>query len=213
MNLERELTLSLSKKASVLLPPSGLVLDASTLINFLATEEPLALLQKLDLPFYVPKRVRAEIKKNPRTRKREEGLLTHLIDAEVLRVVSIEEDDDMVEAFFALVGSELEKGLGDGESAVIAYATARSLGLVLDDRKARDLYLEQAHPSNLYSTICLFQALDGLVGLEQKRIVCAVYDALKLGKMSVVTGAGRQWCRELLPEEQLDEFPWLLRPS
>ena len=118
----------------------GLVLDASMLINLLATQECSAIVAALGVRCVTPEQALAEITKDPITRQpfpnRERAL--QRLSAVGVHILS----GDHYERFLAIAGAAPPNGLGDGEAASLATAIALRFGICLDDGKARRICSE-----------------------------------------------------------------------
>lgn len=110
----------------------ALVLDASVVINLLATERPWEILSCQGASAVVPEQVVAEVRRCPVTRKafddkRHPLRISPNVSVEAL---SLAELDLFV---------DLAASMGDGEAASITLAVSRGFSLAIDDRRARKI--------------------------------------------------------------------------
>lgn len=115
--------------------PTELVLDTSVWINLLATEQPWAILDALNVRSVAPEQVFHEIKRNPVTKQPYSMDRHPLLRRHSVEVVRLDREE--LDIFLTLVSQDSVDALGDGEAAAIAVAKVRGCRLALDDRKAR----------------------------------------------------------------------------
>ncbi|MEJ0098501.1 MAG: hypothetical protein WDO12_01635 [Pseudomonadota bacterium] len=93
---------------------------------------------------------------------------------------------DAGEALFEqLVVGPASETLDDGEAATIAYAVEHSLGIVVDDAKARRICREKHGDVGLRYSVELFQHPALRQTLGQDHLSSAVLNALRIGRMRV----------------------------
>lgn len=115
-----------------------LVLDASVLINLLATARMESILSCICPSVMVVEEVVGEVRRNPRDRKENAAILDPLFTQGALTKVSLSTAEAMLEHYLDLAaGSKDQEDLGDGEAASIAYAVHHLYAVALDERKAR----------------------------------------------------------------------------
>lgn len=162
---------------------SGLVLDASVLINVIATDIPGELLRSAGAPVYVPSFALSEVKRDPRGRATPEEIFRPLLRAGVLSVIELSAEE--AATFIELVGADPADALDDGESAVIACAHHRGHGAALDDAKALRITWSRFPAVTTFFSVDLFEMAQerGLVSAELARP--AFEDARRYARMRV----------------------------
>lgn len=110
----------------------ALVLDASVVINLLATGRPWEILSRQGASAVVPEQVVAEVRRCPVTKKafddkRHPLRISPNVSVEALSIAELDLFVDLA-AF-----------MGDGEAASIALAVSRNLSIAIDDRRARKI--------------------------------------------------------------------------
>lgn len=162
---------------------SPIVLDASVLINLVATEITEQLLASFGVQVYAAQVAFDEVTRDPRKRGPIATTTDPLVERGALVVVPL--DDAELETFLNFVGAEKPDDLGDGEAATIAVAASRGFAVALDDGKAIRI-LRAQHPMmrQLY-TVDLFALAEqsGLVSRDDVRR--AREDAIKYARMRI----------------------------
>ena len=98
----------------------AIVLDASVIINLLATGYATEILQALNASLVVTGNVLREIEQGSANGRQESTLLTQLIDKRYLQVKEL--SGPSLEHFFSMVSGSTSDSLGDGEAATLAFA-------------------------------------------------------------------------------------------
>lgn len=121
----------------------GLVLDASILINLLATQECRAIVEAVNVHCVAAEQAINEVIKHPVTAQIFSGTAEKLHQ---LRPVEMHHLDAAgIARFVSLASAAPPDGLGDGEAASIAAAHRLGYGICLDDGKARRI-VSEAYP-------------------------------------------------------------------
>jgi predicted nucleic acid-binding protein len=162
---------------------SALVLDASVIINLLATGHADLILQALPVAPIVTDSVVGEIEKGAINGRPELTKLTELIDRQVLTVTDLNEP--ALESFFSIVSGPASQSLGDGEASTLAYAYCGSLTAAIDERKATRVAQERFGSLRLATTVDIF-AFDKVSRcLGPELLSTVVLNALRLARMQV----------------------------
>lgn len=184
----------------------GVVLDASVVINLLATGRFADILGAIPMARRVTAQAWGEVCLDPREqpRVRRVGLLDPFLAAGLLTREPL--DATMAELFLDLTGAESPNDLGDGESATIAYAAVTGCVAVLDERKAIGLCRRRFPLLPIMTTVDLIRLPEVHAGLGDDGLVEALFAALRFARMSVPQ-EHRAWVRALLGPERLASCP------
>ncbi|HMR76972.1 MAG TPA: hypothetical protein PKD61_17755 [Polyangiaceae bacterium] len=191
-------------------PSNGLdgpvVLDASVLINLIATADPSAVLGALGSPVVVGETAR-EVRRNPRTGAISTTLLEPFL-AEPLTQVELTDND--ADRFVELVSAAPPNDLDDGEAATLAYGTHRRHAIALDERKAWRIVSERFDEVQRFTTVGLYRHLLEHRLFDRAFIGSCVYDSCRFARMRV---AAREvdWVLALLDPRQVADCPGLRR--
>ena len=184
--------------------PSRWVLDASVVINLLATATPGLLLGTLGVPCVVPEVAVREIRRLEHPSRRAADPRR-----EVERLLAVEtRSPEGWETFSRLTGAPRPDDLGDGESAVLALAIHGGGACLLDDRKCVRIARARVPPVPSRSTVDLL-AWALARGVPTQEVAGAAYDALRYARMRVPAAHGA-WVAGLLGE-RAREIPALGR--
>jgi predicted nucleic acid-binding protein len=163
---------------------SGLVLEASVLINLLATESMEPILVALGGPCHAPEQVVTEIKRHPITGAIFSGNRHPLRQmTSPVSIVSLEGKE--LDLFLDIVGRPAVDALGDGEAAAIAVAVTRGSHLVIDDRKARRILRQRFSQVLTYWTVDVLRAQQVLAALGRRQAEDCFAKAQRFGRMHV----------------------------
>lgn len=187
-----------------------LVLDASVLINLLATGRMDTIVPCVCTSALVLEEVVAEVKRNPRDRKENPEILNPFFAQAILSKATLSTSDAMLEHYLDLVSADGQEDLGDGEAASIAYAVHHRHTVALDERKAIAV-CRRRHPElQICSSLDILQSVESSGRFTPQHIAESVYDALRFARMRVPTEHD-SWVRSLLNAEQLNECPSMRR--
>lgn len=185
-----------------------LVLDASVVINLLATGQPAAILQALSIPITVTHNVVVEIERGALNGHPEKALLSELIAGGSLRVEEL--DEAALELFVALVSGDTASTLGDGEAATLAMAQTRKISAGIDEKKATRIATERFCSLRLVTTLDILahHAVAGSLG--DAVLSDAVLRALTRTRMQVREHQFG-WVADLIGLENVETCPSLKR--
>lgn len=187
----------------------SLVLDASVLINILATGFAREIFTAIQEPCLVPQAVASEVHRDPRDRKKVEPLGAY-VNGGIIKIVDF--NDRSLETFVSLVGGDLEESLDDGEAATLAIAHDQGFVAAIDENKARNLASRRFPNLSCVRTVDLLRRPELLVALSSAPHLEAVTGALEFGRMQI-PAEHRQWIRALLGDDRADQFPALRTKS
>ncbi|MBD1253882.1 hypothetical protein IDX02_32855, partial [Pseudomonas aeruginosa] len=130
---------------------TALVLDASVIINLLATGHAGTILQALSVPLIVTDNVVREIGQGTVNGRPEPELLAELTSNQVLKVNELA--GTALESFFDMVSGHTSSSLGDGEAATLAFAHHNGLFAAIDEKKATRIAAERFEALRLVTTV------------------------------------------------------------
>lgn len=170
-----------------------IVLDASVIINLLATANAGAILQALNADLVVTGNVVREIDQGAANGRSESKYLAELIDSRVLRVEELA--GPSLEYFFDMVSGHTSDSLGDGEAATLAFAYSNRFSAAIDEKKATRIAGERFEAIKLVTTIDIlaYGAVQALLGHEV--LANATLQSLQVARMQV----------------RLHQFDWVVR--
>lgn len=170
---------------SLLSKSSGrLVADTSTIINLNATQCAAEILTALPEGVVVVDAVLEELEYGRKTGRADADMLAELRRVGLVAVDSLGDAGEAV--FERLVTGVASETLDDGEAATIAYAVEHSLGVVVDDGKARRICREHYGGVRMRSSIEIFRHVSLGEALGRDRLATAVTNALQIGRMRVL---------------------------
>ena len=160
-----------------------LVLDASVVINLLATGDSSAILRALNVPIVVTDMVVRELQGGVAAGHSHFDLLNRALSDQVLRVEKLE--GKILEDFFDLVSGSTAETLGDGEAATLALAHGNGFIAAIDEKKATRISSERFGTLKLATTVDILahEAVRAFLGPE--RLANATFDAIRLARMQV----------------------------
>ncbi|RWL74508.1 MAG: hypothetical protein EOR67_31335 [Mesorhizobium sp.] len=162
---------------------STLVLDASVVINLLATGHPMPILRALAMPIVVADHVVREIERGAMNGRQELDLLARLIDDQVVGVAELE--GGALETFFELVSGNSSESLGDGEAATLAFAHGMGCSAAIDEKKATRLAADRFGSLKIVTTIDILAHDNVQASLGSARLADATFQALRRARMQV----------------------------
>jgi predicted nucleic acid-binding protein len=162
---------------------STLVLDASVVINLLATGHSSAILRALNAPIVVTDNVVREIEGGTSAGHSHFDLLNKALGDQILRMEKL--DGKMLEIFFDLVSGSTAETLGDGEAATLALAHGYGFIAAIDEKKATRISVERFGTLKLATTVDILahEAVRSSLGAEG--LAEATFDAIRLARMQV----------------------------
>lgn len=162
-------------------PP--VVLDASVIINLLATGHADKILRALPGRSYITENVVVEIKGGAENGRPESKKLFDLIERGNLEVVEL--DEQALESFIGIVSGSASDSLGDGEAATLAFAHRNGLIAAIDEKKATRIAADRFEVLKIATTVDLLAHTPVRLALGQEQLSTAVLDALRLARMQV----------------------------
>lgn len=186
--------------------PARLVLDASVLINLIATGCAVEILGALGEVALAAEEAIGEVYRNPRPESAADAPpLGALLTGGWIERLNL---TGMALETFVDLGGEL----ADGEAATIAHALAIDGVAVLDERKARGLCGRRYPGLRLGSSVGLLRHARVAAALGTARQAEAVFDALHYARMRVLPEHDT-WVRTVLGDDRVMLCPSLkLRP-
>jgi predicted nucleic acid-binding protein len=174
------------------------VVDASVIINLIATQYVEEILDVLSEPIKVVDIVFGEIEDGRAKGLRDADTLKDLVTSNLVEVVAL--DATAETTFERLVSGAAHSTLDDGEAATIAYADAKQLTIGVDDKKARRICREHfpAIPLQCSGNILQHPAIEARLG--KKRLAAAVLNALQGARMRVLPEQ-LEWVIELIGKD------------
>jgi predicted nucleic acid-binding protein len=178
----------------------AIVLDASVVINLLATSHATQILKAIPVKFLVTSNVLQEIRQGEASGRQEPKGLSDLIDARSAYLVDLNET--ALQHFFALVSGSTLDTLGDGEAATLALAFESGYCAGIDEKKATRIALQRFEALKLVTTIDILGYPEVQISLGRNVLASATLQALKVARMQVKTHQ-LAWILELVSEEDL----------
>lgn len=180
----------------------AIVLDASVIINLLATAHAGAIFQALKADLIVTGNVVREIDQGVANGRSESKHLAELIDSRVLRVEELA--GPSLERFFDMVSGHTADSLGDGEAATLAFANSNRVSAAIDEKKATRIAGERFDAVKLVTTIDIlaYESVQALLGHEV--LANATLQALQVARMQVRPHQF-DWVVRLIGEDNLAE--------
>lgn len=186
------------------------VMDASVVINLLATGCFSKILARTPGRFVIVQHVKDEVKLDPLTRKSRDSILDSFIDSGSLQVVEL--GDDEFNTFVDLVGAPAPDDLDDGEAATIAYANHNFACPIIDENKGRRICRERFPALDVFDTVDLLRMVKYGDGLSEIEFIRGVECALTIGRMRVAEHH-LEWLSSMVSREALLGAPGLKRAA
>lgn len=184
------------------------VMDASVVINLLATGCFSALLARTPGRFVIVQQVKDEVRIDPLTRKPHENVLAPFIDNGAIQLVDL--GDSELNTFIDLVGAPAPDDLDDGEAATIAYASHNLACPVIDESKGRRICREKFPALDVIDTIDLLRMVKHDDGFSEMDFIRGIEGALTIGRMRVAEHH-LEWLSSMVTREALMGAPGLKR--
>ena len=160
-----------------------LVLDASVVINLLATGAPAPILHALGIPVLVTDNVVQEVSRDDNNGRPKLALPGELIADGTVCVARLEGSSR--EIFAELVSGSTVETLGDGEAATLAFAQAAGASAAIDERKATRIAGSRFRSLRLATTIDILAHHAVLSALGKDGLAQATFQALRVARMQV----------------------------
>ncbi|SDK76613.1 hypothetical protein [Pseudomonas indica] len=187
---------------------NAIVLDASVIINLLATGHANTILQALAVPLYVTDYVVREIAQGVVNGRPEPALLDELISNQILIVKEL--TGTALEDFFGLVSGHTSSSLGDGEAATLALAYRNDLSAAIDEKKATRIAAERFQMLKLVTTVDILAAPPVHESLGNEALRTAILRSLQRARMQVREHQF-EWVAQLIGKEHAGQCPSLKR--
>lgn len=162
---------------------STLVLDASVVINLLATGHSSAIIQALNAPLIVPDNVVREIERGAAAGRSDFDLLNRTLSEQILRTEKL--DGEILKNFFDLVSGSTSDTLGDGEAATLALAHGCQFIAVIDEKKATRIAAERFGRLKVVTTVDVLAHESVRSSLGAEPLAEATFNALRRARMQV----------------------------
>ncbi|UWF50136.1 hypothetical protein NYP20_04005 [Pseudomonas sp. N3-W] len=162
---------------------STLVLDASVIINLLATDHASAILQALPTSIVVTDNVIREIELGAINGRPEPKQLSELIHNQILKREEL--SGIALEHFFDLVSGSTAASLGDGEAATLALAHSNGLTAAIDEKKATNISSKRFGTLRLITTVDILAYEPVRSSIGDEALAMATFQALKNARMQV----------------------------
>lgn len=178
------------------------VLDASVLINALATGRMTEVLTAVAARCLVTDQAFAEVWTNPREtpRLKRPGLLEPWVASGTLSRETL--GGDALMTYVDLIGADPPDDLGDGEAATIALAASLGAIAALDDTKAIGICRKRFVGVPIVTTLDLLKRVSALSALPETELHTAIFDALRFARMRV-PAEHDAWVRQVVGPERL----------
>ncbi|MEN1710946.1 hypothetical protein [Pseudomonas aeruginosa] len=187
---------------------TALVLDASVIINLLATERASTILQALSVPLIVTDSVVREIGQGTVNGRPEPSLLAALISDQILTVKELA--GAALEDFFGMVSGHTSSSLGDGEAATLALAHHNGLSAAIDEKKASRIAAERFEGLMLVTTVDILAYAPVRGSLGNEVLANSTLHALQRARMQVREHQF-DWVAQLIGAENVGKCPSLKR--
>lgn len=187
---------------------NAIVLDASVIINLLATDHANTILQALAVPLYVTDYVVREIEQGAVNGRPEPALLAQLISNQVLIIKEL--TGTALEDFFGMVSGHTSSSLGDGEAATLALAYRNGFSAAIDEKKATRMAAERFESLKLITTVDILAYAPVRSSLGNEVLAKATLHALQRARMQVREHQFG-WIAQLIGVENVKACPSLRR--
>ncbi|AYZ85443.1 hypothetical protein [Pseudomonas aeruginosa] len=187
---------------------NAIVLDASVIINLLATGHANTILQALAVPLYVTDNVVREIEQGAVNGRSEPALLAELISNKVLVVKEL--TGFSLEDFFGMVSGHTSSSLGDGEAATLALAHRNGFSAAIDEKKATRIAAERFEMLKLVTTVDILASPPVQAVLGNEVLATATLYALQRTRMQVREHQF-DWIAQLIGRQNVDACQSLKR--
>jgi predicted nucleic acid-binding protein len=179
-----------------------LFLDASVIINLVASDCSQEILRILDRPIFIEKTVCREFKRNPFDGSDSHNLITELVNGNCLKIIEMTEPQR--ETFLNLTGAVPPDDLDDGEAATLACASHQGAA-VLDERKAIRIAARDFPHIQIFSSLDILCAESVISELGDNKVQTLVQNAIKYARMRIPFN-WKNWVNEFLGRNQCDSI-------
>jgi predicted nucleic acid-binding protein len=178
---------------------SPLFLDASVIINLVASDRSDEILKALARPIIIEKTACFEFKRDPRDGADAQVAINSLVNNGRLKVISL--SDLQYETFINLTGALPPDDIGDGEAATIACASGVGAA-VIDDRKAIRIAVKDFPHIAIYSSLDLLCADCVFSALGKDVVTSAVRDSINMARMRI-PHRWKNWVLDFVGEKSM----------
>lgn len=185
-----------------------LVADASVIINMIASKCPVKILGALPGRVVVTDVVVDEIADGVNKGRGDVDVFNKLRRLGLLEVASLGAIGEGL--FEHLVVGPASATLDDGEAATIAYAAEHTLGVIMDDYKAKRICKERFDGVGILCSVEIFRHSDIQKALGRRGLGMAVLNALQLARMGV-PAEHIEWVVSIIGESNASSCPSLPR--
>lgn len=186
----------------------ALVIDASVVINLIASGYAGKIMESLDAEIVAVAAVSEELARGKSNGRKDADRLEEIIKDGYIRIVALDSEGEKI--FETLTVGPASSTLDDGEAATIAYALGVGGIAVIDERKAARICSERFPTLKTASSLELFSACDGSGGLSRVELRDAVTNALQVARMRVFHDQC-EWVVKLIGKEMSRKCPSLPR--
>lgn len=176
-----------------------IVLDASVIINLLASGDSARLLKALGCKAVVPTQVVAEIARDPIHRPDTANSLAGLLESGLLHLHDLKDKHYL--NFLDLVGAAPPDSLGDGEAATISAAEELKCMAIIDERKATRIARCRRAPHLTASTLDIYSSGQLELIYSRNDLAELVFSSMLHARMRVPAD-WRTWVIALIGEER-----------
>lgn len=187
---------------------TALVLDASVIINLLATGYAGPILHALAVPLFVTDTVVHEVGQGAANGRPERALLAALINDQVVTVKEL--TGSALEDFYGMVSGHTSSSLGDGEAATLALAYRNGFFAAIDEKKATRISAERFETLKLVTTVDILASPPAQESLGKDTLANATLRALQRARMQVREHQF-DWIARLIGVENVKACPSLRR--
>ncbi len=203
----------MNSSSFLLNPGAALVADASVIININGTGHATDIIRAIPHAFTVTENACAELEVGSRTGHDDYVRLLELIDAGIVRRVSL--GTTGLTVYESLIDGSTVRTLDDGEAATIAHAHEMSGIALIDERKARWLCAASFPKLAIVPTVELLMHDAIATALGTDRQADAIVNALRRARMQVPPEHVAKVCALIGPERaaQCASLPKLAREA
>jgi predicted nucleic acid-binding protein len=177
-----------------------IVLDASVIINLMATGYAGKILEAVGSSIVVTGNVVREINHGAENGRREPKLLAELMNSKILQIEEL--SGQSLDHFFDMVSGHTTDSLGDGEAATLVFAHSNGHTAAIDERKATRIAGERFGGMKLVTTVDILAHAPVRESLGLEELSNATLNALQAARMQVREHQF-EWVAKLIGDESL----------
>ncbi len=178
---------------------SPLFLDASVIINLVASNRADEILKALARPIVIEKTACNEFKRDPRDGSDAKTVINSLVRSNQIKVTSL--SDLQYETFLNLTGALPPDDIGDGEAATLACANGVG-AVVIDDRKAIRITTKDFPHIVIYSSLDILCADCVFSALGKDAVANALRDSINKARMRI-PHLWKSWVLDFVGEKSM----------